>query len=134
MSYTAIVAALKTAFEGVTGIAYVLDYEPKAIHDTPMLYLLLDALDRDDEGPAGVRSRYEIMATLVVRWQDNEAAEQEVIALMDPVAGALDADITLGGMNGFALVTRADAGYATISGTLYRIVEFTVTAEEVVCV
>lgn len=133
MSYSAIVAAVKTQLEAVSGIEYVLDYEPSAIHETPMIYLLLDGLDRVDGGDAGITTTYRIMATLVIRWQHNEQAEQDVLDLVDNVSSALDSDITLGGMNGYALIVGAEAGYLDVSGTKYRIVEFSIEAVETAC-
>ena len=133
MSYPLIVAALKAALEAVSGVKYTLDYEPKAIHDAPMLYLLLDGVERDDQGNAGVKTIYDIAATLVIRWQDNEQAERQLIAMLDGIMGALDTDPTLGGMNGWAGIVSAEAGYMDVSGTKYRIVVFGITAEERVC-
>ena len=133
MSYATAIAALTTAFEA-TSVNYVLDYEPTAIHDAPMLYLLLDGFERDTTVQP-VRYTYRVLATLVIRWQDNEQAEKELLTLVNEVADALDADIGLGGAlgGGVALVTGGDAGYATISGTIYRVVEYVVEVTEISC-
>jgi hypothetical protein len=135
MSLTAIMAATVTAFEAVTGVHYVLDYEPKAVHDTPMVYLLLDDFDRDQAPDGIIQTDWRLLATLVLRWQDNEQAEQDLVSLVDSCAAALDADPTLGDIlnGGYALLSGGDAGYIEASGTKYRIVSFTVEVTEIAC-
>ncbi len=134
MSYPAIVAGLVADFAAVPGIKHVLDYEPTAIQDTPMLYLLLDTADRARGLDGHVKTTYRLLGTLVIRWQDNEGAEGELVDLLDGVLGALDADPTLGGLNGQAEIVSADAGYGKIGATLYRIVELGIEAVESACI
>jgi hypothetical protein len=125
--YSAAIAGLKTAFEAVTGIHYVLDYEPLTVQDAPMLYLVATAGTRDSTVMPAIEV-YQVNAVLVIRWQDNEGAEQEVIDLLPLCLAALDTDPTLGGVlgGGAAWIPSYSAGYQDVSGQVYRIIEFMV--------
>ena len=121
------IAALKTAFDAVTGIQYVLDYEPLTVHQAPMMYLVAASGTRDSTVMPAIET-YQVNAVLVIRWQDNEGAEQEVIDLLPLCLAALDTDPTLGGVlgGGAAWISSYSAGYQDVSGQTYRIIEFQV--------
>lgn len=134
MSYPLILDAVKARLEAVPGISYVVVGEPTSVQDTPMMFLQRDGGSRNVDAGGRAKAKHRVMAALVVRWQDNETAEAQVSALIDPIYGAFDADPTLGGMNGWAEVTEDDAGYLQIGKTTYRTVEFTLAVEESACV
>jgi hypothetical protein len=134
MSYTGAIAAIKTALEAVAGIRYVLDYEPATIQDTPMIYLTNDGGER--EFAADVSSyTYNVTATLVVNWQDNDQCETTVTGLLTTIMESLDADLSLGGaLNGGAALFRSwAAGYEQIGSRVYRIVDFAAEITEQAC-
>jgi hypothetical protein len=134
MSYASVIAGMKAGLEAVTGIKYVLDYEPQTIQDTPIVFLLLDTIDREYTAQGSLYT-YHVTATLVVNWQDNDAAEEAIIGLIEPIMTAFDADMTLGGRlyNGAALFLSADAGFAQIGSRIYRIVDFTAEITDLAC-
>jgi hypothetical protein len=133
MSYPAAKAAIVEALEGVEGLKYVIGEEPTAIHDCPMMYLILGDFERTDTVQPAVY-RYTILGSLVIRWQDNSQAEAEIDALLNPIAEAFAGDPTVGGaVNGAVTVTGGDAGFAQIGGTTYRVVEFGIEVNEIYC-
>lgn len=134
MSYTGAIAAIKTALEAVSSIKYVLDYEPATIQDTPMMYLLNDGGARLFAADVS-NYTYNVTATLVVNWQDNDACEETVSGLLIPILESLDADISLGGAlnGGAALFLSWEAGYEQIGSRVYRIVDFAAEITEQAC-
>lgn len=126
-TYKDIIAGLHACFVSVPGLsdATVLDYEPQAIHRSPTLYTLLDSWR--DEGQMQVAARrYRIQHRLCIKLQDNERAEQELLAFIDTIPASVRANMTLGGRltAGRALITEAEAGYARIGDADFRIVDF----------
>ncbi len=124
-TYGAIVEGLHERFETVAGIRRIYDYEPATLQATPALYTVLERVERQQGGPLMV-SRYRILHRLCLRWQDNEHAEEELIPYVNAIPDALDADPQLGGRitSGIARIAEAEAGFATINGTLYRVLDF----------
>jgi hypothetical protein len=122
MSYRDVLTGLHTVFEGVSPpIPVLLRYEPTAIHQTPTLYSLLDSVDRQRQGQINA-TRYRVLNRLVVRWQDNEHAEEELIPYVDALAAAIDSDAHLGGAisSGIATVNNMEAVFVSIGGVIYR--------------
>lgn len=134
MSYTGAIAAIKVALEAVSGIKYVLDYEPATIQDTPMIYLLNDGGERLFAADVSDYT-YTVTATLVVNWQDNDACEETVAGLLISIMESLDADMSLGSVlnGGAALFLSWEAGYEQIGSRVYRIVDFSAEITELAC-
>lgn len=124
-SYTTIVAGLHERFATITGIAVILDYEPKTIHATPTLYTLLDSFNPEQRGQIKLR-RYRILHRLVFKWLDNEQAEQELMPFVDSVPASVRADPHLGGRitSGVAVIEEGFAVFVVIGGTMYRALDF----------
>ncbi len=126
MSYSDVLEGLKERLDTLATLTNVLTYAPTSVHETPMVYMLYDRSEYSHNQPAKV-SRYFINVRLVVRWQDNEQAELQVIPFIDSIPGAVLADPHLGGriVGGMAMITDGEGGFATIAGVEYRVVDFT---------
>ena len=131
MSYATVLAGLHERLATVDGPVDVLDYAPTAIHDTPLIWSLLDNLEIRRNGQVKTK-RYRILHRLVVRWQDNEQAEQEIIPYVDSIPAAVEADPHLGGRltSGYAEITECQAGWITVAGVEYRNLDFYATVIE----
>lgn len=135
MSHTAIMEGLVERFEdGVTGLAQyddnnvlvnILDYEPTALHTTPTLYMILDSATRVTHGNV-TAMRERIRARLCIKWQDNEFAEEELMAFINSIPAAIDADPQLGNRinSGLAMVDELLGEYVSIGGVLYRVMNY----------
>lgn len=131
MSYATVLAGLTTRLETVSGIVAVLEYAPTAVHDTPLIYSLLDNVEYSESGQVKTQ-RYRIQHRLLVRWQDNEQAEIEAQPYVDSIPAAVRADPHLGGAltSGYAQITECQAGWVTIAGVEYRSLDFISTVVE----
>lgn len=124
-TYAAIVDGLHTALAGVSGIDVVLDYAPTSVHETPLMYSILDSVEITQGGQLTTR-KFRILHRLLVPWQDNEQAEIQVEPFVDSVVDAIDADPTLGGVlvKGLVQITDIEALWVTIAGVEYRALDF----------
>ena len=124
--YEAVSAGLQEALARVAALAVVLDHEPTAVHETPLLYSLLEGTSRARDGGTGVERRYTTLHRLCLSWQDSATTEALLRQLVDEIPDAIEADPRLGGRvrPGVALVTRGEAGWVTIGNTWYRSVDF----------
>lgn len=110
-------------------VANILDYEPAAVHDAPLCYVLFDTADF--EYKAGIDATiYHVIARFLFAWQDNQGAEHELMPLVDGVRVAIIQDPQLGGRipSGFARLVSALGGYTQISGVTYRALECSIDA------
>ena len=127
MSYQDIVDGLHERFRLLDDLAVILDYEPTAAQDSPLLYSLLDGFVRvyDDVGES-VEVTYRTLHRLCIRWQDNDEAEQTLIALANAIPIAVDGDPHLGTRlkGDGARIVQGDAGWVNIGGTEYRSLDF----------
>ena len=110
---------------GVSAPVAILDYVPTAIQDTPILYSLLDNLEITRSGQIRTQ-HYRILHRLLVRWQDNEMAEQQVIPYVNSIPDAVEANPHLGGVlvSGYAEINECDAVWVTVAGVEYRALDF----------
>ena len=120
-SYEAILEGIVDRLNTIGSIAVLLDYEPTAIQDTPLVYMLLDRTEREKSGQL-TAMRYRVLCRLCVPWMDNEEAERELIPFVNSIPAAIDADPTLGGRvtRGRAYVSEQVGVFVSIGGTLYR--------------
>lgn len=134
MSYQGAIAGVLERLRTVAGLAAVLHGEPTAVHEPPIAYCLFDGFRRNYPGQL-VEVRYQIMIRVVVAWQDNAAAEDELAVFVNSIpaafsAGPLDVEQrrTLGGRVNAASITGArsgeGSGFHTIGGALYRTATF----------
>jgi hypothetical protein len=123
VSYRGVLDGLKAVWGTVPELAGhpILDYEPTSIQDSPTLYMLLDRAPRQQHGQVTAQ-HYVVLCRLVLRWLDNERAEQLLVPFVNALPAAIDADKQLGGalQNGVAVVEDMRAVFVTIGGTLYR--------------
>lgn len=131
MSYEAIIAGLNVRYATVSGIKSVLDYEPKAISNPPVIYTLLDTVTRSQAGQLTIME-YRILSRLCIRWQDNDYAERELRPFVNALPASIDADPKLGGAIplGMAAVADIQAVFVTINGVLLRCLDMYVRVVE----
>lgn len=110
MAYPDMVRGLIEVLEGVPGTKIVLDYEPQAVDETPMGYLLLDKSSRITRGGV-VAVKYRILYRMCFSWQDNAAAEQIMSLFVNSVPMAIDNNAQLNGRlpHGMAAVSEDEA-------------------------
>lgn len=123
--YADIIDGLHDVFAGVSGLNVVLNYAPTSVHETPLMYSILDSVEVSKGGQVTTR-RFRILHRLLVPWQDNEQAEVQIMPFVDSVVDAIDADPTLGGVlvKGLAQITDIEALWVTIAGVEYRALDF----------
>jgi hypothetical protein len=123
-----------TVFVSVPGLAQrneagevinLLQYEPRVIHTSPVLYTLLDKFDRDTSGQV-TAMKYRLLHRMVFQWQDNAESESAMLSFVHSVPAAFDLDPTLGGRleKGVARIAEAASGFVVISNTKYRCLDF----------
>jgi hypothetical protein len=139
MSYATILAGLHARFQTVAALKVILDYAPTAVHNTPCLFSELVNFTRGGDGgrlPSSgqlVKMQYRIAHRVLVRMQDNDQAEQEIIPLVNSICAAIDADPTLGGVlsgngnqyhGGTVHISDGEGGYLRVGGAEYRVFTF----------
>ena len=136
MSVLACYQGLEAAWRGVDGLRGVLLGSPTGDMDLPCLYVAYASFDRTlRNNPPGrnlTGMAHLFVARLVIRWVDFQAAEMQLLTLMDAIPDAIDRDPQLGGRlyGGVARVERAITGFAEIGGVLYRVVDYDVTVAQ----
>lgn len=116
MSYTDIVSAVVAKLEGLSGVKRVLDYAPASVHEFPIIYVLFDSMSLTRRGPV-IEKLYKLSVNLVVRYQDNERAEEEIMPYIDAIPALFLADPHLSG----TLVAGEARIAEVVSGDLVRI-------------
>jgi hypothetical protein len=103
----------------------VIGYEPQALSVAPAIYVTLDSFTRAIANQVVVM-HYVNRLRYCVLWQDNEHAEEQLEWAVNGIPDVIDQDPYLLGAidSGFCKVTRGDAGYTAIGGTIYRTVDF----------
>ncbi len=129
MSYTSVIEGLHERFATVIGLKVLLVGEPTSVQDSPLLYSLVERVEREAQatkpGHTLMRVTYRTLHRLCLKWQDNPTAEAELLALADAIPAAIEADPKLGGrITGDAHLSGAEAGWVTIGGTTYRVLDF----------
>lgn len=131
MSALTIYAGLEERFKTIAGLKVIILGQPTTIQDAPALYTALSDAEwpLQNLGPAhNINGTiYRFGHRLVIRWQSNPDAEQELLSLLDAIPASVQADPRLGGRitSGFAAIQRGAAGFVDIAGTRYRIVDYT---------
>lgn len=119
-------AGLADCLETVSGLESVLLGEPSSVHEFPAVYGALQDVTRTQAGQV-TAMRYTFLLRLVIRWQEREEAEAELLSYVNSIPAAVDADPLLGGAitQGLAKVTFGLAGFIELGGTTYRVLDFT---------
>lgn len=119
-------------FRQVEGVRTVLLGEPTGDMDLPGVYTAYTSFERPlrNNPPANnlTGMQHTFTTRLVIRWVENSQAEMQLITLLDAIPNAIDADPQLSGRitGGVARVTTGAAGYITIGGVLYRVIDYTI--------
>lgn len=129
MSYRVCLEGVVAAVSRVPGLpGGVLDYEPAAVQQAPMVYCLLDGFRQTIHGGI-IATEYDIMVRALVDWVDRPQAEHDLIPLVDLIPEAITADPYLGGrlaaegVGGIARISpqkEAVAGFVKINGVVKR--------------
>jgi hypothetical protein len=129
--YIAVRDAQHRYLRTVPGVRAVLAYEPRAVQAGPLIYTLLDEVPLGVTGQVEDRT-YGMIHRLCVPWQDSEGAEDEIARLVDPIIDALRRAFwtRLDGLiaSGTLKLGTVRAGFLTIGGALYRVVDFPTSA------
>jgi len=131
MSALTVYQGLEERFRTVSGLQNIILWEPTAAHALPALYTALERFERPmaSQPPADnvTAMRYFFTHRLVIQWQDNAAAEMQLLTLLNAIPAAVDADPKLGNRitSGNARISDGIAAYIKIGDTLYRIVDYT---------
>lgn len=125
MSYAGVKAGLIVRLNTVIGLNVKLAYEPNSIQDAPAIYTILDSFERTQEGQLTIM-RYRSLHRLWIRWQDNEAAENQMDSYVNAIPASIDLDPHLGGSLpvGIAYVSSGVAEWRTMGDVLYRTIDF----------
>lgn len=131
MSYEDVTEGLNERFATVAAIAVILDHEPTAVHETPLIYSILDSFERSVQG-THVRTTYRTLHRLCLAWQDSATTEAQLRALVDAVPEAVEDSPKLGGRMrpGDAQIEMGEAGWVRIGETTCRYIDFVSTVVE----
>jgi hypothetical protein len=118
--------ALVTLFSGVSGLAYVLETEPKSIQQTPMMYVIWTDAEYQQTGQLRPVI-YFYLCRLVVAAQNISAAYDLITPYVDSIPAAVWSDQTLGGVvsSGIARITDSSLITFDAGGTRYLAIDFT---------
>lgn len=122
---------LEERFRTVSGLHSVVLGEPTGDLDLPGLYTAYIGFNRSQLGQITAMD-HRFMHRLIIRWQDNAQAEMQLLTLLNAIPASVEADAQLGGRVplGLARITDGDAGFATIGGVKYRVVDYTALVTE----
>lgn len=131
--YTDVVAGLLGALRTLPTLKKVQNGAPSSAQNMPLAYIEFDTLERSTAGQL-TSNKYRVLVTVVVPFQDNILAEDQIAPFVNSVPAAIDADATLDGRVHLARVPTAQSGrtvgYLEIAGVLCRAVSFTVDVLE----
>lgn len=136
MSATTVYEGLAEIYASLAGVQNIILGEPTAAHELPAIYTAYMGFDRPlrNSPPANnlTGMRHTFMSRLLIAWQDQSEAEAQLLALLDTIPDAIDADPHLGGRltKGMAWCATGVTGFVAIAGTTYRIVDYTITVME----
>src|SRR5690349_3085372 len=112
MTAQAIVTAINGRLAGLGMV--VLGYEPTSVAPALVYTLVMGVEYAGGGGAVGVVYRGGVRVCL--RWQEQEAAEGELLGWVEPVPAALGGGVLAGSGGARLAVTRAETGFATIGG------------------
>lgn len=121
---------LESVFRTVDGLRTILLGEPTGDLDLPGMYSAFESFERPMAGrpPADnlTGMRYRFVHRLMLRWVDFQAAEMQLLTFINKIPAAIDADPRLGGRitSGDVRIVAGDAGFVTLGGAKYRVVDF----------
>lgn len=123
MTLRAAIDVLKPLLATVTGIRTVLEGQPGTVHNPPLIFLELGQGERATQGQQ-TRNLSRIEASVVIDRQGNTVAERDLMAYINSVPAAVDANPTLTGTANLARVAEWIPDYFTIGEKEHRRVRF----------
>ena len=129
MSYTAVLAGMKEAFETVSGIDNVLNYEPNIVSVTPLLYTIFRGYTKVEQGTTRA-VHYRMLHRLCIARADEEASETTLASYVDSIPAAIEANPKLNDgaadriPRGHAQIVAAEGRYVNIGGVIFRCIDF----------
>lgn len=136
MSALSVYQGLEERFRTVDGLRAVMLGEPTGDMDLPGMYTAYESFERPLRNSPPARNltgmEHVFVHRLILRWQDFQQAEMQLLLFIDAVPDAIDRDPHLGGRltRGVAAISRGVTGFVTIGGTKYRVIDFTSTVIE----
>jgi hypothetical protein len=130
MSALTVYQGLESVFRGVDSLRTIMLGEPTGDLDLPGLYTAFESFDRPLEGrPPGdnvTGMTYRFVHRLMIQWVDFQQAEMQLLTFINKIPFAVASDPQLGGRitSGVAKIVAGDAGFVTIGGVKYRVVDF----------
>lgn len=121
--YSDVKQGIITRMQTIDGLNAVTGYEPTS-PDPPTMCVILDSFTRDATGQV-TSVPYRFVARIYFLWQEFEQAELALDPFVNAVGAAIDADPQLGGLltRGYARVTNGKAGWVSVGGVAYRILD-----------
>src|SRR5262245_33396669 len=120
MSALTIWYGLEGVLREIAGLRTVKLGEPTGTLDLPGLYVAYEEFDRPLRNSPPSRNltgmNHTFVCRLVIQWVENDAAEMQLITLLDAIPDAIDADPNLGGKlpHGTCHINAGITGFATI--------------------
>ena len=126
---------LHERFRTVRGLTNFLTYEPRSIHNPPMLYTTYRDYEKRSERQQILVEIHSFFHRVCFSWADPERAEDDLLRMITDIPASVESDPLLGGRiaayvngtqvgGGGAIVNEGKAGYTIIDGTQYRIIDF----------
>jgi len=131
MTALIIYQGLEERFRTIPWLRNIILGEPTAAHELPCLYTGFDRAEFPLTNAPPARNQnidtYFFLHRLMIRWQDNEAAEMQLITWLNDIPNAIRADPKLSGRlyGGIAHISNGVSGFQTVGDTKYRIVDYT---------
>lgn len=131
MSAVTVYQGLEERFRTVEGLKTIILGEPTGGHELPCLYTAYERFTRPLRNAPPARNLTAMDHTfahrLLIRWQDFEQAEMQLLTFVDAIPDAIDRDPKLGGRltKGYAAISEGITGFVTISNIKYRVIDFT---------
>lgn len=118
-----------------TGSGKLLGYEPRSIHNPPVLYTIYRDYERRAERGQLLVEIHSFIHRVCFSWADPEKAENQLLQLITDIPASVESDPMLGGRvaayvngtqtgGGGATVNEGAAGFTIIDGSVYRIIDF----------
>jgi hypothetical protein len=126
---------LHERFRTVRGLNNFLTYEPRSIHNPPMLYTIYRDYEKLTERQQILVEVHSFIHRICFSWADPEKAEDQLLRMVTDIPASVESDPLLGGRiaayvngtqigGGGAIVNDGKGGFTIIDGSTYRIIDF----------
>lgn len=136
MTALTVYQGLEERFRTVEGLRTILLGNPTGDLDLPGLYTAYQQFSRPIRNAPPARNvtgmTHLFISRLVIQWVDFQAAEMQLLTLLDAIPDSIDRDPKLGGRlnSGMAACSDGISGFAEIGKATYRVVDFSIQVIE----